>query len=168
MIQGTGEVPFASRLPCWKWVRSIGACLAKFAAETGWCLIQRSQILITCTVMCNWENVNYTSEGSVRFLLNPRNEKSLPLSVAQTHHFYYCWRVQDWKLSSSAERPRTMLHFHIRCSDSSHALSTNHRRTHSPMCVVVTSAAGTSFPNRRCKSASLLVGLFCCCIFRRM
>lgn len=35
------------------------------------------------------------------------------------------------------------------------------------MCIIVTTFTGNSFPNRWCKSATLLLGIFCRCIFRR-
>ena len=35
-------------------------------------------------------------------------------------------------------------------------------------CIIVTTFAGNSFPNSWCKSASLLLGVFCHCIFRQL
>lgn len=61
-----------------------------------------------------------------------------------------------------------MLHFHSHCSNTPPGVISRPQRTHNGVGIIITTFAGNSFPNRWCKSASLLLRIFCCCIFQRI
>lgn len=61
-----------------------------------------------------------------------------------------------------------MLHFHSHCSNTPPGVISTPQRTHNGVGIIITTFAGNSFPNRWCKSASLLLRMFCCCIFQRI